>query len=268
MLLHAAWAELGCSTGRTVGDALDWTGNDFTRNELRERGFTLDVGGRSVPGVLWTPETPTPGRPLLLLAHGGTHDKHADYIQMIARNVVRKHGGCAVAIDGPGHGDRLANRPESPEEARRAFEAAWTDPGTTDTIVADWRATLDAALAETAAGPVGLFGFSMGTMVGAPVCAAEPRVRAAVLGLMGFWGPNSRRLRDDAGKIDLDQLRFYLQWDDEVVPRERGLALFEAFGTKRKQLRAHPGAHAAVPVGEMRQIADFLVAALEKSAPG
>ena len=123
--------------------------------------------------------------------------------------------------------------------------------------MADWKAALDAAQQELGEGPVGYFGLSMGTMMGLPLIAAEPRIRAAVLGLMGTWGPNARRLRADALQITIP-LRFLAQWDDEIVPRDRALELFDALGSKEKSLRAHPGKHVAVPPEEMRGVASFL----------
>jgi hypothetical protein len=53
--------------------------------------------------------------------------------------------------------------------------------------VPEWRAVLDAVqeLDHVGAGPVGYWGLSLGCGLGVPFVAAEPRVRAAVLGLNG-----------------------------------------------------------------------------------
>jgi hypothetical protein len=40
-------------------------------------------------------------------------------------------------------------------------------------------------------------------------------------------------------------------WDDEVVPRESGLALFDAFASREKTLPANTGRHVAVPASEL-----------------
>ena len=98
-------------------------------------------------------------------------------------------------------------------------------------------------------------------MMGVPVVAAEPRVRAAVLGLMGVWGPNGPRLAEDAARIECP-VRFLVQWDDEIVPRDTALDLFDRLGTRQKSLRAWPGKHVEVPPDEMRGVADFLAARL------
>jgi hypothetical protein len=53
--------------------------------------------------------------------------------------------------------------------------------------VPEWRATFD-ALAEEVSGPVGYYGLSLGSAIGIPLVAAEPRIAAAVFGLAGHGG--------------------------------------------------------------------------------
>jgi cephalosporin-C deacetylase-like acetyl esterase len=64
--------------------------------------------------------------------------------------------------------------------------------------VADWQAVLTAVqrLDQIGAGPVGFCGTSMGCGLGIPFIAAEPRIRAAVLGLLGVHG-----LAEDAARV-------------------------------------------------------------------
>lgn len=240
---------------------MEWIGEPVTERGVREQRFDVECQGRRVPGILWTPETPAAG-PLALLGHGGSTDKRADYILSTARRLVRHAGISAIAIDGPGHGERRsAAAPTDPAAARAEFEKAWQRPETTDEIVADWKAALDAIQAELGAGPVGYFGLSMGTMMGLPLVAAEPRIVCAVLGLMGVWGSNGSRLREDAPDVTIP-VRFLMQWDDEIVPRETGLELFDRIGSRQKSLHAHPGPHAQVPPDEMRGVVGFLAAGL------
>ena len=78
---------------------------------------------------------------------------------------------------------------------RDAFAKAWAGEGGTDTVIADWSATLDFLEAEEGARPTGWWGLSMGTMMGLPVTASDDRIRVAVLGLMGTWGPNGEELK-------------------------------------------------------------------------
>jgi hypothetical protein len=54
------------------------------------------------------------------------------------------------------------------------------------------------------------------------------------------------RPKTAAGRVCVP-VEFLLQWDDELVPRERGLALFGALGSGEKTLHANPGRHREVP---------------------
>ena len=96
----------------------------------------------------------------------------------------------------------------------------------TDEMVADWRAVLDALQAPTVlgAGSVGWWGLSMGTILGLPVVAAEPRISVAVLGLMGIVGPTKARLAADATSVRCPVL-FLVQWDDELFARDRAFEI-------------------------------------------
>ena len=82
----------------------------------------------------------------------------------------------------------------------------------------------------------------MGTAIGMPFTAAEPRITAAVFGL--FWG--SEPMVETARRITVP-VQFALQWDDEHIPRESGLALFDAFASKEKTLHANAGSHKELP---------------------
>jgi dienelactone hydrolase len=228
---------------------------------ISTRRFTLD----DIPGVLWTP-TDEPGpRPVVLLAHGGGQHKMAPGVLARAHRLVMA-GFAAAAIDTPGHGDRprteqdeqftadihrrlAAGEPIGPQIVRDNAERAVR-------AVPEWKSTLDAlrVLDDVGpAGPVGFWGISMGSMIGVPFVAAEPRVTAAVFGLAGH-----RSLAEAAARITVP-LEFLLQWDDESVPRESGLALFDAFGSAEKTLHANPGGHAAVPRFEVESSVRFFV---------
>ena len=113
--------------------------------------------------------------------------------------------------------------------------------------VGEWRAVLDAVqeLDHVGAGPVGYWGVSLGCGLGIPFVAAEPRVRAAAIGLGGALAS-----AEDAARITVP-LEFLMQWDDERIPRAQGLALFEAFASAEKTLHANPGKHMDVPGFEM-----------------
>jgi len=220
---------------------------------VREQLFTLG----EIPGVLWIPDGATGSRPLILLGHGGGQHKQSPGIVARARRFVTECGFAAVAVDAPSHGDRpkneeyqriaAANQAQVDAGADRAALIAAFQARVARQTVVEWRATLDALrqLSHVGAGPAGYWGVSLGCGLGVPFVAAEPRIRAAVLGLGGASANGG-----DAAKITVP-VEFLLQWDDERVPREQGLALFDAFASTEKTLHANPGGHMDVPPFEV-----------------
>ncbi len=83
---------------------------------------------------------------------------------------------------------------------------------------------------------------SLGSVIGVPFAAAEPRITAAVFGLAGH-----EALAEAAARVTVP-VEFLLQWDDELVPRDSGLALFNAFASREKTLHANTGRHTGVPL--------------------
>jgi hypothetical protein len=92
---------------------------------------------------------------------------------------------------------------------------------------------------------------SLGSAIGVPFAAAEPRITAAVFGLAG-----RETLAEAAARVTVP-VEFLLQWDDELVARESGLALFGAFASREKTLHANPGRHAGVPAFELESSERF-----------
>lgn len=74
-----------------------------------------------------------------------------------------------------------------------------------------------------------------------PLVAIEPRITAAVFGLM--WPDD---LVEKAKQITVP-IEFDMQWDNERIPREATLALFDAFASKEKTLHANAGKHMELP---------------------
>ncbi|MFI8005018.1 alpha/beta hydrolase [Streptomyces sp. NPDC086010] len=211
----------------------------------------------ALPGVLWTREGSVGTRPLILMGHGGGQHKKAPDIIRRAHHFVTEGDFAVVAVDVPGHGDRPTDEAldrlagenqaridagEAPAPLIAGFQAM-----VARRTVPEWRAVLDAVqrLDHVGSGPVGYWGVSLGCGLGVPFVAAEPRVRAAVLGLGGQPDPRY----DTASRVTVP-VEFLLQWDDERVPRADGLALFDAFASADKTLRAHPGKHADIPERE------------------
>jgi dienelactone hydrolase len=100
-------------------------------------------------------------------------------------------------------------------------------------------------------------------MLGLPFVAAEPRLKAAVLGLCGFAGTSAirgrfgERHRADAPNITLPVL-FMVQWDDERFDRDGAFELFGLLGSKDKRMHVHPGLHAAMPQEATDATREFL----------
>ena len=207
---------------------LDPTPDTPVRDGMTVREFTLMRGERPVTGVLWQGNDARSGAPLIMFGHGASGSRHQRPIPFLAEQLVREHGVFALAIDGPVHGRR-----QEGEGGRAAFWPEWQRPGSAEDMIADWRLALDAmqALPEVGEGPVGYWGLSMGTIYGAPTVAAEPRIKAAVLGLMGISGPSHYRpLVEAAAKAIHCPVMFIMQLEDELFTRAEQLALFDALG--------------------------------------
>lgn len=221
-------------------------------DDVLEQDFLLRPDDRPIPGVYREPAGGAADR-LVLLGHGGTTDKRADYVMHVSQ-LLAARGIASMVIDGPGHGERatfeFTGRPAE-------FDEAWVGGGGTAGVLTDWRLALDFIEAERGVRPTGWWGLSMGTMMGLPVVANDDRFRCAVLGLMGVQGPNGGDLREMAPKVTCP-VRFLMQWDDEIVPRDNCLELFDLLGTTKKTLHANPGIHVAVPNFEYVGSADYL----------
>ncbi len=228
---------------------------------MRQRRFDVRRGDRRVPGLLWTPAAGDGPRPLVLLGHGGSGSKRQDCVVAMARRLVRGYGIAAAAIDGPVHGARRSGPPAPPALVLAEFAQLWANDGDamTDAMVGDWRATLDAlrSLPDIGSGPVGWWGVSMGTIIGLPVVAADDRIGAAVLGLMGLTGPTRARIARDSPNVRCPVL-FLVQWDDRTFHHDVAVALWECLGSRDKRLVAHPGEHGDLPADAFENTARFL----------
>lgn len=239
-------------------------------NGVVERDFT--VGG--VTGALWSPESGADGAPLVLMGHGGGTHRKAPAMKGRAQRLVADGGFHVATIDAPGHGGRPVTEHDEREiDAMQEAMATGVPVGPivvrynaylAEQAVPEWQATLDALqrLPEIGAdGPVGYFGLNMGTAIGIPLTAADPRITAAVFGL--FW-PDL--VAETARRITVP-VEFSLQWDDEHIPREAGLALYDAFGSREKSLHVNTGRHKEMPRFEADSAVRFFVRHLRAPAP-
>jgi len=229
-----------------------------------ERLFTVD----DIPGVMWSPADAPEEHPLVLIGHGGGQHKKAPGVVARARSYVCHGGLTAVAIDAPAHGDRQKTEADEQHQIAVRQLIAAGEPAFEQIVrynaiiaeraVSEWQAVLD-ALEVGAALPVGYWGVSMGAAIGVALAATEPRITAAVLGLIG-----NDALAAQAARVTIP-VEFLLQWDDELVPRALGLALFDAFASQEKTLHANPGRHQNVPTFEIESSQRFFARHLLKS---
>jgi pimeloyl-ACP methyl ester carboxylesterase len=254
-------------------------------NETVERGvveqrFDLKAAGEVVPGIRWAPEKQDGPRPTVLIGHGGTQHKRVPNVVGLARRFVRHLGYSAVAIDAPGHGERITD-PEAAERRRRALEQRIAGGGRsappqmspedakewverTRKGVAEWKALVDELEAEGRSSRYGYWGVSMGTAIGLPFVAAEPRITAAVLGLAGLSNrPGAAAFEEAARSLRIPVL-FVFQWDDELMTRESGLDLFDAIGSAEKTMHINPGGHVQIPLFERDDYEAFFLRHLGK----
>jgi len=237
----------------------------FTRERseagVTERLFDLTVAGERVPAVIWSPEGAKTPRPLILMGHGGSQHKKIGTLAARARQYAQRLGYATLAIDAPGHGDRIS-REQAEKLAKEVGDRVRGVGGTggpsaemlktmaerTQRAVPEWKDALDAAQSLEfvgSGGPVGYWGVSMGTAIGVPFVASEPRIKCAVFGLAGLR-PGAAAFEQAANAIHIP-VEFVFQWEDAVAPRETGIALFNAFGSKEKTMHINPGAHIEIP---------------------
>jgi dienelactone hydrolase len=221
-------------------------------NGVVERDFLVG----DVPGVLWSPVSGPDHAPVVLMGHGGGLHKKTPALMARAHDAVTTWGFTVVAVDAPGHGDRP--RTAEDEWARAEFRQAAGDTerfrsvsiryvtSLAERAVPEWQATLDALQELPEIGtsaPIGYGGgISLGTAIGVPLTAVEPRITAAIFG-GGFFVYEA--LIEAARRITVP-VQFLLPWDDEHVDRQSSLALFDAFASTEKPLHANPGDHRTV----------------------
>ncbi|MEV4238289.1 MULTISPECIES: alpha/beta hydrolase [unclassified Nocardia] len=229
-------------------------------NGVIERDFTLG----EVPGLLFSPASGPDHAPLILMAHGGGQHKRAPGILGRARHYVTSCGFHVAALDAPGHGDRPRTATDEQHVTALRQAQAAGEPiaaivvqlhlALAERAVPEWQATIDALQKLPEIGteaPIGFWGIMQGTGIGVPLTAVEPRITAAVFGCLGH-----EYLTEAAAQITIP-IEFLLQWDDEHIDRQSGLALFDAFASKEKTLHANAGGHAAVPRFEVDSAGRF-----------
>lgn len=231
------------------------------------REFTIArAGTRPITGAVWLPDSPVPGRPLILFGHGASGDRYQPPIPYLAHRFRTEAGFAVLSIDGPVHGLRQVG-----PGGRAAFAEEMRRPTCIDDMVDEWHVAISAtrALDAVGHGPLAYFGLSMGSIFGVPLVAARSDVRVATLGLLGSSGAAGHmgaRLLSDAARIECPVL-YLMQLEDELFDRAGYLALFDALAAKDKRLHANPGLHPEIPAEEIDFAFDFMRAHLEGRAP-
>ena len=167
---------------------------ETSSNGVVERDFIVG----EIPGVLWSPASGSDRAPLVLMGHGGGLHKKTPAQVARAHDSVTTYGFTVVALDAPGHGDRprTAEDEQARADLRQAMAAGETErvksisvrygAALAERAVPEWQATLDALQALPEIGteaPIGYGGgISMGTAIGVPLTAIEPRITAAIFG--------------------------------------------------------------------------------------
>ena len=163
--------------------------------------------------------------------------------------LVRHQGYAAVALDAPARGERITDKGAA--RARRPAESGRVDQGAGAglpvVIDGDQRAGFAARMATHVGELIALvddlartgfiddgLGYLRGvdgSGIGLRFVAAEPRVKAAVLGLAGVGvGMGGAEFERAARSLRVPIL-FLLQSDDELIAHEAGLGLFDAIGS-------------------------------------
>ena len=240
---------------------LRWADDGKRSAAVRERDFTVERRGKTIPGVVWQPLRVTGAQPLVLMGHGGTGHKRAPRLTRLAEIFTTEYGWWAAAIDGPVHGSRAPDSGAS----ESAYREMWTRPTVVQDMIDDWKAVLDAltVLDDIDNTRIGYWGVSMGTMFGLPYVASDARIRAAVLGKAGMRGSSVQRSGIDrhfeiyASRVTMPVL-FNIQWDDERFDRDGQIELYESLGSTDKRMHAYPGRHSDDKPEALESSAAFL----------
>src|SRR5690349_66987 len=117
----------------------------FTRerseNGVTERLFELTVAGDRVPAVIWSPEGAKGPRPLICMGHGGSQHKKIGTLAARARQYAQRLGYATLAIDAPGHGDRIS-REQAEKLAREVGARVRGEAGSNPTFTAEMMKTM------------------------------------------------------------------------------------------------------------------------------
>lgn len=233
--------------------------------------FEYSSRGDRVPARLLLPAEAHEPAPLILLQHGAGGAKNAAYLEAAAIPWVRR-GAAVASIDFPLHGQRHSDKLsewmfESLAASTPATAGPWADLWHEFAVqsVADLQRALDALaqLPQVDTGRCVYAAFSLGAMLGASFCAADPRPRAAALALGGGgFGPEALDPARRIGAFAPRPLLFVNATRDERVPRSAAEALHAGAG-QPKRVEWFESGHTDLPGRALKTMWLFLAEHLE-----
>lgn len=239
----------------------------FARDDARDgvvRRFEYTSRGDRVPGLLLTPPGDGPF-PLVLVQHGATGSKDAEYLDAVRLPWVRR-GAAVASIDFPLHGERASAK--LTEQVLAIFGARGAAaPGEVALMeefsrqaASDLVRAIDALapLPEIDAGRIAYVGFSMGAILGSLFLPYDPRIVAAVLAVGGAgFGPPALDPVAHIGGFAPRPLLFVNATRDERISRRAAEALHAAARDPKRVLWFDAG-HTDLPGAALKAIWSFL----------
>jgi dienelactone hydrolase len=240
-----------------------WAAAATSGDGVRSVSLEYSSRGDRVPARLLLPEA-TGRWPLILAGHGASHHRSSAAMDTVCLPWARR-GAAVLTIDLPLHGERASAKLSehllaglagaTPTELQRNL---WRE--VLHQAVVDLRRGIDAAAGhpEIDVSRAAYAGFSMGTLIGAPLCAVEPRLRAAALAIGGGgFGPADLDPVHFVGRIAPRPVLFVNALQDERFPRSSSEALYDAAGDP-KELQWFDCGHSDLPGAALKAIWTFL----------
>lgn len=232
--------------GYEPGGVADVVATRRRRHRVVETWETTGSAGTRVRVDAHIPETV---ERIVVMAHGADNSREARYIEVSGKSFTR-HGTAIVAMDAPGHGDRIDAAPLS---VLPGFL-----PGVLEEWVRDHRLLLDIVEGRWPGVPVGFAGFSMGGLFGVPLMAVDRRIAAGAIVIAGStrlsYPPRLDLTAEQREVLEATDPAVFAPAvgdrpvlllcaeDDEIVPMSSVHALHDAF-IGPKELVVLPGTH-------------------------
>jgi len=233
--------------------------------------FEYSSRGDRVPARLLLPADADRPAPLILLQHGAGGAKDSDYLDTAALPWVQR-GAAVASIDFPLHGQRHSDKLsewmlQSLAASKPATEGPWGDlwHEFATQSVADLQRALDALeqLPQVDVERCAYAAFSLGAILGAGFCGADPRPRAAALALGGGgFGPEALDPTRRIGAFAPRPLLFVNATRDERIPRASAEALHAGAGDP-KRVEWFDSGHTDLPGRALKAMWRFLAEQLE-----